>query len=239
VLSLLRAPSGTKEKSFFAKHPWAGLGDTVRHIDVGEKQPMMAIDDLGGLISLVQSGVVEIHPWGSRADNLERPDGLIFDLDPGESVSWREVIEAAKDVRTRLEARGLTSFVKTSGGKGLHVVVPIEPRVDWETAREFTHSIAEDMSKQHRDRYVATMSKRVRGGHIFVDYLRNGRGATAVAAYSTRARPHAPISTPLAWEELSEGIRADHFRFDNLQQRLRFLKRDPWDGFFKLRQRLK
>jgi bifunctional non-homologous end joining protein LigD len=239
VLSLLRAPSGTKEKSFFAKHPWAGLGDSVRHIDVGEEQPMMAIDDLGGLISLVQSGVVEIHPWGSRADNLERPDGLIFDLDPGESVSWREVIEAAKDVRTRLEARGLTSFVKTSGGKGLHVVVPIEPRVDWETAREFTRSIAEDMSRQHPDRYVATMSKRLRGGHIFVDYLRNGRGATAVAAYSTRARPHAPISTPLAWEELSEGIRADHFRFDNLQQRLRYLKRDPWDGFFKLRQRLK
>ena len=134
---------------------------------------------------------------------------------------------------------GLASFVKTSGGKGLHVVVPVEPRLDWDDAKAVTQSVAEKMSRDHRDRYVATMSKRARRGRIFIDYLRNGRGATAVAAFSTRARPHAPVSTPLAWEELSEGLRADHFTIDNLRERLDFLRRDPWEGFFKVKQRIK
>jgi bifunctional non-homologous end joining protein LigD len=238
VLSVVRAPSGAQAKSFFAKHRWAGL-EHVREIEVGDKDPMIAIDDLAGLISLVQGGTVEIHPWGSRADDLERPDRLIFDLDPGEDVGWRDVIAAALALRDELETIGLASFVKTSGGKGLHVVVPIEPRLDWDAAKAFTQSVAEKMSRDHPDRYLATMSKRARHGRIFIDYFRNGRGATAVAAYSTRARPRAPVSTPIAWEELSEGLRPDHFTIDNLRQRLDFLRRDPWDGFFKLKQRIK
>ena len=237
VLSAVRAPSGSNAKSFYAKHPWPGL-DQVRGVDVGEKEPMIAIDDLAGLINLVQGGTVEIHPWGSRADDLERPDRLIFDLDPGEDVTWHDVIAAAHDMRAALEKIGLESFVKTSGGKGLHVVVPIEPRLPWDDAKAFTQSMAEKMSRDQPSRYVAIMSKRARRGRIFIDYLRNGRGATAVAAYSTRARPGAPVSVPLAWEELSEGLRADHFNVDNLRERLDFLKRDPWDGFFALRQRL-
>jgi len=237
VLSLLRCPSGTWEKCFFAKHPWSGLSDTIRRVDVGDKQPMLAIDDTAGLISLVQAGVVEIHPWGSTTDHLDHPDRLIFDLDPGEGVPWIAVIEAATEVRHRLEDLGLKGFVKSSGGKGLHVVVPIEPRAGWDEAKAFTRSVAEAMTRDHPDRYVATIAKRARRGRIFVDYLRNGRGATAVAAYSTRALPQAPISTPLAWEELSEGIHADHFKIDNLRQRLDFLKRDPWQDFFKIRQR--
>jgi bifunctional non-homologous end joining protein LigD len=239
VLSLLRAPAGTKEKGFFAKHPWAGLRDNVRRIALEDKEPGLAIDDLGGLISLVQAGVVEIHPRGATLDDLERPDRLIFDLDPGEGIVWRDIIESAQDVRGRLEKLGLQSFVKTSGGKGLHVVVPIEPTVIWDEAKAFTRSLAEKMSRDHPDRYVATVAKSARRGRIFIDYLRNGRGSTAVAAYSTRARPQAPVSTPLGWEELSEAIRADHFRVDNLRQRLDFLKRDPWFDFFKLRQRLR
>ncbi|HLH92577.1 MAG TPA: DNA ligase D [Xanthobacteraceae bacterium] len=238
VLSLVRAPSGAQAKSFFAKHRWAGL-EHVREVDVGEKEPMIAIDDLAGLIGLVQGGTVEIHPWGSRDDDLERPDRLIFDLDPGEDVAWSDVIAAARAMRDELAAIGLESFVKTSGGKGLHVVVPVEPRVAWDDAKAFTQSIAEKMSRDHRDRYVAIMAKRARRGRIFIDYLRNGRGATAVAAFSTRARPYAPVSTPLAWEELTEGVRPDHFTVDNLRERLDFLRRDPWEGFFEVRQRIK
>jgi len=235
-LSLLRCPSGVSEQCFFAKHPWHGLGEGIRRIDTGDGEPMLAIDDLTGLIGLVQSGVVEIHPWGSTVERPDAPDRLIFDLDPGEDVSWDAVIAGAREVRERLRLIGLESFVKTSGGKGLHVVVPIVPSLDWDAAKAFTGAVAEAMSKDDPARYVATMSKRARQGRILIDYFRNARGATAVAAYSTRARPQAPVSTPLAWEEL--GVRADHYRVDNLRQRLRFLARDPWQGFFELRQRI-
>ncbi len=182
--------------------------------------------------------MVEIHPWGSRADRLEEPDRLIFDLDPGEGVAWSAVIAAARTVRDRLQELGLTSFVKTSGGKGLHVVVPVEPTADWKRAKAFTASVAESLARERPDRFVATMAKRARSGRVFIDYFRNDRGSTAVAAYSTRASPRAAVSTPLAWEELSEGLRSDHFTVDNLRHRLGFLKQDPWPGFFKLRQRI-
>jgi bifunctional non-homologous end joining protein LigD len=238
VLSLLRCPSGVSQQCFFAKHAWHGLGSAARKIDVGEAEPMLAIDGLEGLLALVQAGVVEIHPWGSTVDHLEKPDRLIFDLDPGEGVPWGAVIEAARDVRARLEGEGLKSFVKTSGGKGLHVVVPLEPHFDWDTAKAFTASIAAAMAKSRPDRYLATMAKKARTGRIFIDYIRNSRGQTAVSAYSTRAFPEATVSTPLDWSELSEGIRADHFKIDNLRQRLKFLDADPWEGFFKLKQRI-
>jgi bifunctional non-homologous end joining protein LigD len=181
---------------------------------------------------------VEIHPWGSRADNLEQPDRLIFDLDPGEDVPWGAVITAALEVRCRLEALGLKSFVKTTGGKGLHVVVPLAPGAGWDEAKAFTKSVAEAMAGDAPDRYVATIAKRARGGRILIDFFRNDRGSTAVAAYSTRGSPQASVSTPLAWEELSERLRSDHFTVGNLRNRLEFLERDPWQGFFKLRQRL-
>jgi bifunctional non-homologous end joining protein LigD len=199
---------------------------------------MMVIEDLAGLLNMVQAGVVEIHPWGSRVENLEKPDRLIFDLDPGEDVPWGATIAAAHDVRARLEALGLTSFLKTSGGKGLHVVVPLAPSADWDTAKAFTEGIATQMAKDHPDKYVATLSKRARAGRIFIDYLRNGRGSTAVAAYSTRVQAKATVSTPVAWDEISEGLKADHFTVDNIGHRLRFLKSDPWEGFFKLKQKL-
>lgn len=238
VLSLLRCPSGVSEKCFFAKHPWHGASKALHRVDVGETEKMMWLDSVEGLIDLVQAGVVEIHPWGSTVRNLEKPDRLIFDLDPGEDVPWSAVIAAAHDVKDRLEALGLKSFVKTSGGKGLHVVLPIEPRVEWDEAKAFTQKIAERMAKDEPGRYLATMSKKARRGRIFVDYLRNGRGATAVAPYSTRALAQGSVSTPLAWEELSESLRADHFKIDNLRQRLAVLKADPWTDFFSIRQRL-
>jgi bifunctional non-homologous end joining protein LigD len=238
VLSLLRCPSGTSAKCFFAKHPWAGLAKEVARVDVGTEEPMIAIDDLDGLLNLVQAGVVEIHPWGSRADRLDEPDRLIFDLDPGEDVPWSAVIAAAHEVRDRLDALGLKSFVKTTGGKGLHVMLPITPGDGWDVAKAFTKSLAEGMAKAAPDRYVATLAKKARHGRILIDYLRNDRGSTAVGAYSTRGFAQATVSTPLAWDELSERIRSDHFTVGNLRNRLQFLDRDPWDGFFKLRQRL-
>jgi bifunctional non-homologous end joining protein LigD len=238
VLSLMRRPGGPKEKGFFAKHPWAGLTDAVQRVEVGEKEPMLAITDLAGLLNLVQAGVVEIHPWGSPADDLERPDRLIFDLDPGEDVPWKDVTAAALEVRRRLADLRLESFVKTTGGKGLHVVLPLEPRAGWEEAKDFTRSIAEAMAKDAPARYVATMSKSARPGRIFVDYFRNGRGATAVAAYSTRAFPNATVSVPLQWEELSEQIRSDHFRVGTLVQRLDFLGEAPWRDISQIKQRL-
>lgn len=239
VLSLVRCPSGLAAKCFYAKHAWDGLSDAAHRIDVGEREPMLWIDSLAGLIDLVQASVLEIHPWGSRAQQLEKPDRLIFDLDPGEDVPWSAVVEGARDVRARLDDLGLTSFVKTSGGKGLHVVLPIEPTLDWDQAKAFTAAVAESMAQADPDRYIATMSKKARRGRIFIDYLRNGRGATAVAPFSTRALPKASVSTPLAWDELTEGIRADHFTIDNLHHRLDALRGDPWEGFFSLKQRVK
>jgi bifunctional non-homologous end joining protein LigD len=237
-LSMLRCPSGVAEKCFFAKHAWHGLSDAVKRVDVGEKDTMLALDSLDGLLDLVQAGVIEIHPWGSTLDHLEEPDRLIFDLDPGEDVPWNAVIEGALDVRSRLDDVGLESFVKTSGGKGLHVVVPLQPRAQWEEAKEFTRLIAESMAKDRPERYVANMSKKIRSGRIFVDYLRNGRGSTAVAAYSPRAAGTASVSVPLAWDELSEGIRSNHFQIGNLRHRLDVLKDDPWPDFFTTRQTL-
>jgi bifunctional non-homologous end joining protein LigD len=238
VLSLLRCPSGTSAKCFFAKHPWAGLAKEVERVDVGAEEPMIAIDDLDGLLNLVQAGVVEIHPWGSRTDRLDEPDRLIFDLDPGEDVPWGAVIAAAHDVRDRLDALGLKSFVKTTGGKGLHVMVPLTRGAGWDEAKAFTKSLAEGMAKAAPDRYVATLAKKARHGRILIDYLRNDRGSTAVGAYSTRGFAQATVSTPLTWDELNERIRSDHFTVGNLRNRLQFLERDPWDGFFKARQRI-
>jgi bifunctional non-homologous end joining protein LigD len=214
------------------------MDDSLKRVDVGDGEPMLAIDGLDGLIALVQAGTLEIHPWGSRVVDLERPDQFIIDLDPGPDVSWSEVIDAALEVRERLKGKKLKSFVKNSGGKGLHVVTPIAPGADWDTVKEFTKTLAEEMAGDTPGRYVAKMTKSLRRRRIFVDYLRNGRGATAVAAYSTRARAGAPVSTPLDWDELSPAIGPAHFTVENLRQRLGFLKRDPWAGFFKLKQKL-
>ena len=237
VLSLVRCPGGVGKSCFYAKHLWEGAGKSFEPVDVGEAEPMFAIRDLEGLLALVQANVLEIHPWGSRVEKLEQPDRIIFDLDPGEAVTWEEVIAGALEIRERLKALGLESFVKTTGGKGLHVVSPITPQAEWETVKDFAKTFAEAMAADS-SKYVSVMSKSRRKGKIFVDYLRNGRGATAVAAYSTRARNGAAISTPLTWSELQTGIRANHFTIDNLRQRLGHRKRDPWAGFFTLKQRL-
>jgi bifunctional non-homologous end joining protein LigD len=239
-LALVRCPGGIGAKCFFQKAAWKGIHRSVSVLrNPGEGgDEVLAIHDLDGLVALVQAGVLEIHPWGSTVDDLDCPDRVIFDLDPGPDVGWAELVRAAQEVRDRLRAVGLESFLKTTGGKGLHVVAPLEPVAHWDEVKPCTRSIAEAMVADSPDRYVAKMSKRLRGGHIFVDYLRNGRGATSVAPYSTRARAGAPVSTPLTWEELGPDVRGAHFRVDNLPTRLAHLDADPWSGFFKAKQRL-
>jgi bifunctional non-homologous end joining protein LigD len=240
-LSLVRCPQGHGQQCFFQKHVTESMPKTIHGVSIQEKDSVeshVVIRDVAGLVSLVQMGVLEIHPWGSRADDPEKPDRLVFDLDPGEGAAWEAVIAAARDVRAVLEEYGLDSFVRTSGGKGLHVVLPIARRHSWDTIKRFSQSIAVELEQAHPDRYVANMSKAKRRGKVFVDYLRNQHGATAVASYSTRARSGAPVAAPLRWNELSPRLAADAFHVRNLLQRLSRLKSDPWDGFVTLRQSL-
>jgi bifunctional non-homologous end joining protein LigD len=241
-LALVRCPNGSEGDCFYQKHSFAGLTDAVEIAHVPEKDgeaETMAIHDLRGLITLVQASVLEIHPWGARIEDLDHPDTMIFDLDPGEGLDWSAVVDAAREVRSRLSDRGVESYVKTSGGKGLHVVTPLAPRLDWDELKAFAHGIALAMERDAPSKYVSTMAKKARGGKIFVDYLRNGRGATAVAAYSTRARPGAPVSTPVHWDELGPAVTPARFTVANIGRRLAAIGADdPWEGFFTRPQRI-
>jgi bifunctional non-homologous end joining protein LigD len=233
-LSLVRCPGGVTEACFFQKHAWQGASKAIRQApDPGDPQaePLLVVDDLAGALALVQAGVLEIHPWGSTLADIERPDLLILDLDPGEGVPWSAVIAAAHEARDRFAEAGLTSFVKTSGGKGLHVVASVKPSAAWPEAKAFTKAIADAMSADSPDKYLAVVSKAKRKGKILVDYLRNGRGATAVAPYSTRSRPGAPVSMPLDWSELGEAIGPAYFTVANTPARLARQETDPWADF--------
>ncbi len=232
-LALLRCPDGVGGPAFFQKHAWKGVSPAIALVEDPKHkgEPLISIRDLDGLTALVQMAVLEIHPWGSTVVDWERPDTIVMDLDPGEGVAWEAVIEAAREVRDRLRAAGISTFVKTSGGKGLHVVAPVKPKADWRAVKAFTKGIADAMAADDPQRYVATIAKAKRTGKILIDYLRNQRGMTAVAAYSTRARPGAAVSMPLGWDELGPAIGPAHFTVANAPARLAALARDPWDGF--------
>jgi bifunctional non-homologous end joining protein LigD len=233
-LALLRCPDGIGGQQFFQKHEWKGMNATILRVqDPAQPKdaPSIAIADLDGLIALAQSASLEIHPWGSTLKDWEKPDRIVIDLDPGEGVNWADLVAAAQDVRDRLEAHGLSAFAKTSGGKGLHVVAPLKPKADWQVIKTFCRDLARAMAADDPTRYVATITKSKRKGKILVDYLRNQRGATAVAAYSTRARPGAHVSAPVTWDELATGIAPSDFTMLTMPSRLANLRRDPWDGF--------
>ncbi|KTC64741.1 DNA ligase D [Legionella adelaidensis] len=241
-LTLVRCPGSYKE-CFFQKHFNKSSSKALNPLPIksssNELENYMYLTDKKGLLGLVQMGVLEIHPWGSTVDHLEFPDILIFDLDPAPDLEWFEVVTAAREVRKYLEELDLQSFVKTTGGKGLHVVIPIEPKHDWDVIKNFSELFAEFVQKHNPDKYVTNMSKAKRKGKIFLDYLRNQRNATAVAAYSTRARVHAPVATPLHWDELSKNYDETYFTIKTLCKRLSTLKKDPWEDFFTLKQALK
>ena len=239
-LSVLRCPDGTAKACFFQKHHTAGMDvSTVRlKEEQGGSQDYLMVKNRSDIMQLVQFNAIEFHPWGAKADSPDHCDRLVFDLDPSEEVRWPEVKKAARQLRDLLEQLQLQSFLRTTGGKGLHIVVPLDPPVPWDEARHFARAFAESLAGAHPDRYIATASKKQRKGLIFVDYLRNGRGATSVCSYSLRARPGAAVATPLRWDELGRLKSSDAFTIKNLPQRLARLSADPWEDMQSVKQRL-
>lgn len=241
-LTLLRCPSGSAE-CFFQKHAGEAMPEVVEGIDVpdndGGQDRYMMVNTLAGLVGLVQMGVLELHTWGSRQGHLDEPDRLILDLDPDPALPWKQVVEGAQLARTLLSETGLTSFVKTTGGKGLHLVVPLQGGHRWDEVKAFSHALANHLAATLPTLFLSKAAKASRERRIYVDWLRNARGATAVAAFSTRARPGAPLSVPIAWEELEqEDLRSTSFTVANIAQRLRDRKQDPWAEYETTRQRL-
>lgn len=235
-LTLYRCPGGRHEGCFFQKHATAGMPDSIRRVPIREgkgTKEYVAVDTPEGLLALVQLGVLEIHPWGSRADRLERPDRVVFDVDPDVSLGFAAAVSAAEEIRDRLDDLGLVSFVRTTGGKGLHVVLPLVRRHDFAAVKSFAKDFAVAMERDSPDRYVSVMTKSKRKGKVFVDYLRNGRGATAVASWSTRARPGATVATPLAWDELTPTLAPTTLNVETAPARP-----DPWPDLRTVRQSL-
>jgi len=239
-LTLVRCPENYKQ-CFYQKHLTKGMPKSLFGVNIKEKDKTdkyIYLKDRDALITLVQMNVFEIHPWGSRVEKLDYPDVIIFDLDPAENLQWVKVVLAAKRIQKILSDYKLKSFVKTTGGKGLHVVVPILPEYTWEEVKNFSHAVVQYLELSYPSEYTSIMSKVKRKGKIFIDYLRNQRGATAIAVYSSRARPGAPVSVPIDWDELTKNIKDTQFNIFTLPQRLNKLK-DPWKDFFKIKQSLK
>jgi bifunctional non-homologous end joining protein LigD len=230
-LTLVRCPAGHDRPCFFQKHMDESAPAAIRRVLVEERDGPEwygTLNSLEGLVSLVQLGALELHTSNARADRLDRPDRFLIDLDPDEDLGWGDVVEAAIAIRDLLAELGLTSFVKTTGGKGLHIVVPLVRRAGWAEVRTFSLAVASLLAEAAPDRYTTVLSKKRRRGRILLDYLRNSEGATAVEAYSTRARPGAPVAVPIEWSELDDGVRADSYTVETLPARLASLERDPW-----------
>jgi bifunctional non-homologous end joining protein LigD len=239
-LSLVRCPQGRGRKCFYQKHDSGGFPDVMKSVEIeegsGKKEDYYYIDALAGLIAAVQMGVLEFHVWGSKRDRIERPDRLVFDLDPDEGLGFAEVRDAAFFLRERLRDLGLEAVAMVTGGKGVHVMVPLERRAGWEDVKAFAKGFATTLANAEPDRFTATMSKAKRKGRIFIDWLRNERGSTAIAPYSTRAREGAPIAVPVGWDELQSLDKASGFGVAEVLQRLK--QDDPWAAAAGWRQSL-
>jgi bifunctional non-homologous end joining protein LigD len=240
-LSLVRCPEGSGKPCFFQKHVNHMLPPGIGSVDVADKrgkvEPYITLTSAEALAGLAQMGVLEVHPWGSRNDDLEHPDRIIIDLDPDAAISWARLAESAAEVRKQLKKLGLESFLKSTGGKGLHVVVPIVPEYDWAAIKQFAHAFVLQMEKEQPGLYLTKMTKAARKDRIYLDYLRNERGATAVAAFSPRARAGAPVSLPLNWSDLKLAERPVAYvaAFEDWKGRL---SRDPWKQLSKSPQRI-
>jgi bifunctional non-homologous end joining protein LigD len=240
-LSIVRCPEGSGKPCFYQKHVGRGLPKGVKSIAIpnrktGAKEEFLTLDTADGLVAMAQMGVLEIHPWGSRNESLDTPDRIIFDLDPDAAIAWNTLAAAAIELRDRLKKRGLTSFLKSTGGKGLHVVVPIEPERDWATIKHFAHHVVLEMEAAKPALYITKMTKAARTNRIYLDYLRNDRESTAVAPWSTRARSGAPVAMPLQWKELAAAS-APAFHVSDFAQWKHRLKGNPWETMLKTRQR--
>lgn len=240
-LSLVRCPDGWSGECFYQKHAAAAVHASVQRVQVPESDgtaTYMSVNSLAGLIGLVQWGVIELHPWGSRMPTPDKPDQLIFDFDPDDKVPWPQLVDAVNGLRTLLDQLGLKGFLKTTGGKGLHVIVPIRRTVAWTQAKAFSKAIADLFARTFPQFFIATLSKAKRDEKIFIDYLRNAEGATAIAPYGIRSRKNAPVATPIAWDELAQDVRFDYFNVRTVPQRLREMKQDPWEDFQATQQTL-
>jgi len=237
-VTMVRCPTGSEKKCFYQRHAGSGVLPQLHEVTVpGFDDPYLYIKDLPGLIAMVQMGTLEVHPWGVTVERPDMPDRIIFDLDPDEGLGFQDVIQAALEVRERLSRLGLESFVKTTGGKGLHVVLPIEPVTAWPAAKAFAKSMSEEMAADAPERYLTKISKAERAGRIFIDYLRNDPTSTAVGPYSTRSRPGAPVAMPIEWDELNGPLDPSAFTVRTAPARIA-KARDPWKGIEKVRQRL-
>jgi bifunctional non-homologous end joining protein LigD len=242
-LSLVRCPEGTGEECFFQKHTAKGMPRALLSIPItendGEVAKYLMIDSPAGLTAAAQIGALELHIWGAHADTVEHPDRMVFDLDPDGDVTFADVRAAARDVRDLLKAAHLTSFPLVTGGKGIHVVVPLDASQSWDEVKTFAKGVAAKLAATEPERFTATMSKAKRKGRIFIDWLRNERGATAIAPYSPRAHGNASVATPVSWAELSGVKAANAFTIPDVKLRVAQQKSDPWKGYFALRQRIR
>jgi bifunctional non-homologous end joining protein LigD len=238
-LTLVRCPEGLKKECFYMKHVNVWAPDALRRVTIREKKKLgeyLMVEDLAGLISLVQMNVLEIHTWNSTVAELELPDRIVFDIDPGPEVPPEVVVAAARLTRDLLDKHGLASFVKTTGGAGLHVVVPLEPSAGWDACLAFSRNLAQLIVEHDPRRYTITFRKQGREKKILMDYMRNNRASTSVAAFSPRARPRATVSVPLSWDELSPAVLRRQYTVRTLPKRLAGLKVDPWKGYWNVRQ---
>ncbi len=240
-VSVLRCPDGVGKACFFQKHVGRGWGKNVHGMTVGKasgEHDYLCIQDEAGLLELVQMNVLEFHPWGSPMGDPDHASRIVFDLDPGAGVAWSRIVAGAREVRTQLASVGLEAFVRTSGGKGLHVVVPLNPPAPWEDVKRFAHGVAKALSAMHPQDFVAVAGEKNRKNKIFVDWLRNGRGATSVASYSVRARESAGVAMPLSWSELGRVKAGDAFDIKGALERIRRRKSDPWEDIDVVTQQL-
>jgi bifunctional non-homologous end joining protein LigD len=236
-LTLLRCPEGIAGECFYQKHANQSVPERVKRVRVrGDRAAYAMVTDLASLVSLVQIGVLELHVWGARADRLDRPDLVVLDLDPDPSVPWARVRDTALALRSTLAELELVAFARLTGGKGLHVVVPIVRRSTWDEVRDFARGVALSLARAAPDHYTAHMSKSRRAGRIYVDWVRNTLEATAIASYSVRARPGAPVALPLAWSELERLEAPLHENLREAQRRL--AEPDPWADFEAARRPL-
>jgi bifunctional non-homologous end joining protein LigD len=237
-VTMVRCPMGSDTKCFYQRHAGSGVAEQLHAVTIpGFDDPYLYISDVGGLVAMVQMGVLELHPWGVTVEHPDRADRIVFDLDPAEGLGFDAVIAAAKEVRERLQRLGLVSFVKTTGGKGLHVVVPVDATAEWREVKSFAKGVSVEMAADAPDKYLTKISKAEREGRIFIDYLRNDPTSTAVAPYSTRSRPGAPVAFPLCWDEVKAGLDPKAYNVETVPALLR-RRADPWAEMLAVRQRL-
>jgi bifunctional non-homologous end joining protein LigD len=236
-VTMVRCPTGEGTKCFYQRHAGSGVPEQLHEVTIpGFDEPYLYISDVAGLVAMVQMGVLEMHPWGVKVEAPDRADRIVFDLDPAEGLDFEAVIEAAREVRDRLKALGLTSFVKTTGGKGLHVVVPVEATAPWKDVKSFAKGVSAQMAADSPDKYLTTAGKADRIGRIFIDYLRNDPTSTAVAPYSTRSRKGAPVAMPLTWEQLKTGLDPCDYTVETVPALIARQCADPWAEMLEVRQ---